>query len=674
MRILRLWLTEVGVKTKWLVAWRLAMLVGVGFFSLISTVRAQNVCINPAYRGEFTIDKQKVCVGEAVNITAPPNIVNVGYYPFYNGNGIPVTTSLTTSYTYSQPGSYTIIQVGSGAGVGTGTIACKEVIVLPNEPIKFTAKVCFGRKVLVDVALDAKSGLYDNYIINWGDGQVSNLISRADIVKQQSHTYNNDGPQTIKVYGESASGGCRTSEPVARTTQQTVTISSTSSQPVITKLTTVSDNSITLQYQAGTGAAVELFRKNASGAYETTYQKGTGSGIFTINADAKQTQCFQLGTQDGCNSADGPKSAEVCSLVLEAKAANKQNDLNWQPYAGAVTGSQFRYYRVLRDGVPVGGTLTNRTTTSYSDNNKIECGVKYCYTLEATIAGAAQTVVTSAPVCVTGINGEAPGEFRNIVVSIENNRPRIVATLPTSGTSASYTLVVSRANGPSGSFQQVSTVTNRNTFIDETVDPSAGPYCYQLTYLSNCGQTSPPSKPVCTVFLTSKSSASIDWTTDSPFSAGAVASYTVEVIDSVNGTKREIPRGGNVNYLPDPNDPNVQSQKYRIVAVSSGGVVSYSNFYTLRREAKILIPDAFTPNGDTDNPTFVPKGIYFDQFSMTIYDRWGSVLYHTTDKTKGWDGTANGQPMQPGQYMYRIEVKDMTGQKTVRTGALLLIR
>lgn len=671
MRILRLWLTEVGVKTKWLVAWRLAILVGLGWFAKVDTIQAQNACINPTYPGEFTIDKQKVCVGEAVNITAPPNITNVGYYPFYTGNGIPTTTTLSTSFTYSQPGSYTIIQVGSR---GPGNVACKEVIVLPTEAIKFTAKVCFGRKVLLDVALDAKSGLYDNYIINWGDGQVSNLISRADIVKQQSHTYNNDGPQTIRVYGESALGECRTPEPIAVTTRQTVTIASTSSQPVITKLTTVSDNSITLQYQAGTGAAVELFKRNASGVYETTYQKGTGAGIFTISADAKQTQCFQLGTQDGCSSSDGPKSAEVCSLVLDAKAVNKQNDLSWQAYAGAVTGSQFRGYRLYRNGSPAGGLQTNRATTSYSDNSTIECGVKYCYTLEATIAGAAQTIVTSAPACVTGINGEAPGEFRNIVVSIENNRPRIVATLPASGATASYTLIVSRTNGTSGTFQPVGTVANNNTFTDETADPSAGPYCYQLTYQSNCGQVSTPSKPVCTVFLGAKSSTSIDWTTDSPFTSGPVASYVVEVIDSVNGTMREIPVSGNTRYEPDPNDPNVQSQKYRIVAVSSAGVVSYSNFYTLRREAKILIPDAFTPNGDGMNDTFIPKGIYVDQFRMTIYDRWGAVLYNTTDKTNGWDGTATGQPMLPGQYMYRIEVQDLTGQKTVRTGALLLIR
>ena len=118
----------------------------------------------------------------------------------------------------------------------------------------------------------------------------------------------------------------------------------------------------------------------------------------------------------------------------------------------------------------------------------------------------------------------------------------------------------------------------------------------------------------------------------------------------------------------------MQAQKYRIIAVSGTGQVSYSNFFTFRRESKILVPDAFTPNGDGLNDTFSAKGIYVDQFKMTIYSRWGQVIYDTSDRTKGWDGTIDGQLAAAGQYLYRIEVQDLTGLKTVRTGTVLLIR
>ena len=634
-----------------------------------------NYCSNPqgAATGGFTLDKLKICEGSAVRIEGgiPSGLVNIGYIPQYNGKGIPTNNEVGPSFQYTKPGSYTILQVGTINGLRA--LYCQTVTVLPLSPINFTAKACSGRQVTVNVSLDASSGQYDEYIIDWGNGIKSNPISRADIVKPQNYTYNNATTYTIKVIGRyTGTGGCDTPTDVVARTQQVVSLAQTATQPVISKLTTVGESSISIQYQITSGTTAQLYQKDANGMY-TPLQGQTGNGTtpFTVSTDTKQVQCFQVVTQDACNTA-GLRSDEVCSIVVDAQAANKQNNITWQPYQGTVTPTKpFRYYRVLRNGSPVGGTLTNRSINAYSDNNKIECGTRYCYSIEATVG---PTVVTSAPACVTGINGEPPSSFTNIIVSVEDGKPRIVAQLPTTGASSSYTMTVSRASGGAGNFQPIGTSTNKNVYVDDSADPSAASYCYQLTYQSSCGLNSPPSQPVCTVFLSSKSTSGIDWTTDSPFTPGPVASYTVEVIDSLNGTKREIQVGGNTHYEPDPNDPNLQSQRYRIITVSNSGVTSYSNFFTFRREAKILVPDAFTPNGDGQNDEFLAKGIYFDKFRMTIYDRWGSVIYSTTEKTKGWDGTENGQPALTGQYMYRIEVEDLTGLKTVRTGALLLVR
>lgn len=670
VRILRLWLTSRGTKSGWAVC-KLLFTVGV-CSSLISltTVYAQNECINPKFKGDFKVDKSKVCVGTRINIIGvPANLSSVGYNYQYDGKSSIDKISLTTatSAVYSQAGSYTILQGGSGNTSGTGTIFCQEVTVLPTDPVKFTTKVCSGRGVTLDVSLDASTGQYDDFVVDWGDGR-KEVKTRASI-NQASHTYFNDGPYTISItglYGAPAlcDGPTATAPPIKF---------QANGRPSITKLTTTGDNSISIQYQAGAGVAVELFQKDASEIYKATGQKGTSVGTFTVQTNATQVQCFQVVTQDACNST-GQRSDEVCSLVLDAKAINKRNDLTWKPYAGTVSATTlFRQYRVIRNGSPL-LTLLDRSVYNHVDINKIECGTQYCYQLEATLSGAVQTVVTSAPVCVTGINGDLPGSFGNILVSVENNHPRLVATLPATGTTSSYTLAVSRADGPTGTFRPVGTVTNKNTFIDQTADPSAGPSCYQITYMASCGLSSPPSPPVCTVFLASQSAGSIDWTAASPFAPGSVSRYVVEVIDSVNNTKREVEKGGNLRYEPDPNDPAVQAQTYRIVAVSNTGQVSYSNFFMLRREANILVPDAFTPNGDGLNDDFTAKGIYADRFRMTIYNRWGEIIYSTTDKTKGWDGTADGQLLAAGQYLYRVDVQDLTGLKTVRTGTVLLIR
>lgn len=671
MRILRLWLTAIGQQTKWLVAWRLVAVAGLNYLFVAGAAYAQNVCVNPKYPGGFTVDKQRVCVGELVTITSLPNILNVSYNPRYNGNGIPPSTTQSTSFTYAQPGSYTIIQVGSGGG--TGTIACREVTVVAREPVVFTPILCSGRQVTLDISLNGASDQYDWYIIKWGDG-TTDVKTRAEISAQKPvYTYRTNGVNnpTIAVYGIYGTPGAISCEGPVSISK--VVLSGVSSAPSITKLTTTGDNSITIQYQANTGVGVELFQKGAGGVYAPTGQKGTSAGTFTVPTNAKQVQCFQVVAQDACTAA-GQRSDEICSLVLTANATNKINDLSWSPYAGTLSATtQFRQYRLNRNGSPL-ITYFDRNVGDHRDVSKIECNTPYCYTLEATIAGAVETVVTSAPVCVTGINGDLPDGFRSVLVSVENNHPRLVAALPITGTSSSYTLAVSRADGPSGPFQPVGTVVNKNTFIDETANPSASPYCYQLTYLTNCGLASPPSQPVCTVLLELQSRADIDWTAASPFTPGSVANYTVEVTDSVSGTNREIQVGANLRYEPDPNDPTLESQKYRIIAVSNTGQRSYSNYFTLRRESIILVPDAFTPNGDGLNDEFTAKGIYGDRFSMTIYDRWGQVIYATSDRTKGWDGTASGQSLAAGQYVYRIDLQDLTGLKTVRTGTVLLIR
>ena len=663
MQILQLVLIDIGMKANKLAHRAVSTLAILVLLSVLLPVQAQNVCVNPAFPGNFSIDKAKVCVGSPITITAPTTIINAGYNFQYDGKSSvdKIVLSSTKTFSYTSPGSYTVVQVGSGGGAATGTILCREVVVLPVDPVKFTARGCSGRRAIVTV--DASTlGQYDSYEIYWGDG-IREQKTRADVSVDLSHTYTNAGSYTITVQGiYNAPASCRST----LTTATPITVTSAASQPIITSLKTTSDTGIDIAYQTGTGLSVQLYQK-VNGNYTATNQKGSGSGTFSVQTDAKQVQCFQVVAQDACNSA-ALTSDEVCSLVLNVAAANKQNNLSWQPYAG--TASQFRFYRLYRNG-GVNGQVTNRTTGTYADANNITCGTQYCYSIEATVG---PTLVTSQPVCATGINSNAPDSLDNVVVSIENNRPRLVAALPTTGAPTTYTLVISRSNGPSGPFQQVGTVANKNTFVDDSADPSTTSYCYQVAYQSNCGLTSKPSKPVCTVLLSSKTNKGIDWTVDSPFTPEGVDNYILEVVDSLNGTKREIPISGNTHYEPDPNDPNLQTQRYRIIAVSANGTISYSNFFTFRREARILVPDAFSPNGDKLNDTFLAKGIYFDQYRMVVYDRWGEVVYTTTDKTQGWDGKINGQLAEQGQYMYRIEVTDLTGFQTVRTGAVLLVR
>jgi len=79
------------------------------------------------------------------------------------------------------------------------------------------------------------------------------------------------------------------------------------------------------------------------------------------------------------------------------------------------------------------------------------------------------------------------------------------------------------------------------------------------------------------------------------------------------------------------------------------------------------VPNSFSPNGDGINDVFLPKGfgIEDDQFRMLIYDRWGKLIFESSDKNVGWDGTLpeSGQMAQVGTYAWRIFIGDYETEK-----------
>lgn len=89
----------------------------------------------------------------------------------------------------------------------------------------------------------------------------------------------------------------------------------------------------------------------------------------------------------------------------------------------------------------------------------------------------------------------------------------------------------------------------------------------------------------------------------------------------------------------------------------------------------ITIPNAFTPNGDGLNDTFIPKLRAISDFSMAIFNTWGEKLYSSSGlETSGWDGTHQGQASPPGNYLYQITYTSRDGEQFTRTGGVTLIR
>lgn len=83
------------------------------------------------------------------------------------------------------------------------------------------------------------------------------------------------------------------------------------------------------------------------------------------------------------------------------------------------------------------------------------------------------------------------------------------------------------------------------------------------------------------------------------------------------------------------------------------------------------IPNVITPNGDGHNDVFIIDNLIRD-CDLAIFDRWGNLVYHTSNYDNSWDGRkTDGTPLESGTYWYVIKFPDNLG---TRKGSIYIKR
>jgi gliding motility-associated-like protein len=96
-----------------------------------------------------------------------------------------------------------------------------------------------------------------------------------------------------------------------------------------------------------------------------------------------------------------------------------------------------------------------------------------------------------------------------------------------------------------------------------------------------------------------------------------------------------------------------------IVTNSLGCVDTVSNVLTINESYNIFIPNSFTPDGNEFNQTWSPvlsKVYDINDYSISIFNRWGEVIWQSKDLSIGWDGTFNNKYVQSGVYIWKLKV------------------
>ncbi len=131
------------------------------------------------------------------------------------------------------------------------------------------------------------------------------------------------------------------------------------------------------------------------------------------------------------------------------------------------------------------------------------------------------------------------------------------------------------------------------------------------------------------------------------------------------------------SYINDPlslqpivNPP--QDANYVLSVVSNAGCGTATDTMKVFVFKDVFVPSAFTPNNDGLNDTWnIPALNAFPGFILSVYNRYGQLVYQNKDINIPWDGKFKGQVQASGVYVYYLDLKVPGGK---RKGTVTLIR
>ena len=176
---------------------------------------------------------------------------------------------------------------------------------------------------------------------------------------------------------------------------------------------------------------------------------------------------------------------------------------------------------------------------------------------------------------------------------------------------------------------------------------------------------------------------------DGPVADFVTPSYPVLI--NVVFTLTDASKGSLQSWFWDMGDGNTLSGKevrytyneigdyvvFLEVTDTNGCTDTISKIMQVYDKLQVFIPNTFTPNADNLNDMWKPFLLGYAQegYMLSLYDRWGNRIFHTTNPNISWDGTINGKPAQNNTaYSYCLIVKDLAGKEHKYTGGVTVVR
>ncbi|GAB5419229.1 MAG: hypothetical protein Crog4KO_25740 [Crocinitomicaceae bacterium] len=352
---------------------------------------------------------------------------------------------------------------------------------------------------------------------------------------------------------------------------------------------------------------------------------GNGQGTYTV------TQI----TDAGCSNAAAGSQTITINPLPPVNAGPDLTLCDGESYTQSATGAQTY---VWDNGTPNGGTIVPTATATYTVTGTDANGCIAMDDVTVTVEPIPQPsfIADTLSICEPGtvvFNNTTIGSFTDCTWDFgDGNAGTGCADVPNiyqNGGSYDVTLTVTSANGCTNSVTYTDYI-----YVENIPDPSFIPSIYTVISLDT------------EISFDNNSSGASNYEWD--FGDGS------PTVTTMNPT-HEFPTDATSGYL-------VTLYGYSPI----GCVDSFSTVIQVNEEVIYYIPNTFTPDGDEFNQTFQPiftAGFDPYDWNIKIYNRWGQLVYESSDPEAGWDGTFNGRMVQDGTYVWTVEFKTIASDE-----------
>lgn len=638
-------------------------------FFLLTSIFAKSQFINVP---SLALSANRGCVPLTVTFTGinttvlgiTPTISGCVNFVYTYGDGSAENSS-NTIHTYSVAGIYTVTGFAAcdGGGKRFDKIYTIEVLPVPNP--EYTV---FGCQSLTGNVRITKNE-YDFYTIKWGDGNVTNSAPGANL---QTHIYANATLKNITVTGTyiySVAGIAQscTSNAISKTIQVYPPLKDAviESLEITNKNTT--NGGANLQLFTDNELKYAVFVKNGIAGNYTFNRVITtlgGSNNIAINGlNTATAQTYKIVTFDDCGTTT--TGVEVSSIVVASTADVSKNTIDWNNNYSSTNNIM---YNLSVNGVEINSQTLNTNVINdikllRAFDTDVECNKNYCYKVIGTTQNAPNTKSISAETCVQGLKPATITGIKKLNSSFENSKLQITWQ---ANTSIGINYLLYGVNGNQRVLISQSSATN-------AINVSQNYPCYAIVGSQTCGIS--PEKITCPIKISGKKDNivqnSLQWTTYISGDSLPIATAQIEWY-SENLTPIASDNLANVqtNYLHNPIDELNQKVRYRIKNILTDGTIAYSDYQDIIQDVRLYSPTSFTPNGDGKNDIFFSKGLFWKEYKIDIFNRWGELQFSSSTPYQGW----TGEGATPGIYSFVIRVEDFFGNILRNNGTVTLSR